>query len=426
MKTHLQIVAWSAAAVLMVCGVASAYDYGYDPAKDQGGGLYMELAQDPSQITAGVYSGKYEYFFDLYTTGGTLYYTCILGLDNSKIANALTTTPANDTPGNTVFRTQEWGDPNGYPNCLSWAVATGRILDFWSKDVNASLAAANVPDKWRTSYDDGAGGWTDTGLGYAGSSTSNPHSYSEYVEHSGFGGDMWKAELTGPGQALQWQLSNNWFGDEPTQDVILIYGDNSWATHGNGGVFATVRVVYDDIIDPANISWGSASAGSTPILGDFTMYVPPMPGDFNDDDLVNTTDIDLLRDAIAASSTDLMFDVNGDTVIDELDLIQHIATLVQRTDSGVGTYRGDFNLDGYVDGTDLAILKAGFGLTGLGYAAGNCNADTFIDGTDLAIFKATFGFSGTPGGGNPPAVPEPATVGLLALGGLAVLRRRSR
>jgi hypothetical protein len=110
---------------------------------------------------------------------------------------------------------------------------------------------------------------------------------------------------------------------------------------------------------------------------------------------------------------------------DEQDLIEHIATLVERT-GGVGTYRGDFNLDGYVDGTDLAILKAGFGLTGLGYAAGNCNADDFVNGTDLAIFKATFGLSGTPGGGNPPAVPEPATLGLLGLGAAALLRRRSR
>ncbi|MHC4562941.1 MAG: PEP-CTERM sorting domain-containing protein [Planctomycetota bacterium] len=147
-------------------------------------------------------------------------------------------------------------------------------------------------------------------------------------------------------------------------------------------------------------------------------------GDFDHDGDVDADDIDFLVDAIVTGSSDSEFDVNGDSFVDEQDLIDHIATLVERTDGGVGTYRGDFNLDGYVDGTDLAILKAGFGLTGLGYAAGNCNADDFVDGTDLAIFKATFGFSGTPGGLNPPAVPEPATMALLSLGGLGMLRRR--
>ncbi|MHC4562870.1 MAG: dockerin type I domain-containing protein [Planctomycetota bacterium] len=165
--------------------------------------------------------------------------------------------------------------------------------------------------------------------------------------------------------------------------------------------------------------------GSDPYA--MTIMVKTTPGDFNNDGVVNDADIDLLADAIEAGSADTQFDVNGDGFVDEQDLIDHIATLVERTDGGVGTYRGDFNLDGYVDGTDLAILKASFGLSGLGYAAGNANADDFVNGTDLAIFKATFGFSGTPDdGGNPPAVPEPATLSLLALGGLAVLRRRKK
>ncbi|MHC4562211.1 MAG: PEP-CTERM sorting domain-containing protein [Planctomycetota bacterium] len=151
-------------------------------------------------------------------------------------------------------------------------------------------------------------------------------------------------------------------------------------------------------------------------------------GNFDQDEDIDADDIDLLADAIAAGSTDSQFDINGDSVVDDQDLIAHVATLVERTDGGVGAYRGDFNLDGYVDATDLAIFKSNFGSTsGLGFASGNCNTDAFIDATDLAIFKATFGFSGTPDdGGNPPAVPDPATLSLLALGGLALLRKRRK
>jgi hypothetical protein len=348
----------------------------------------------------------------------------LTGLDNSKIANAFTIDPNGET-----FKTQEWGQPNGWENRDQWSDATGRILEFWTMYGNADLGSATVPNQWRTSYDDGAGGWTDTGFGYPGTSVNNPHSHGEYAPHSsaGPGNPLWKAELTGPGQPRDW--FHDQFGIVPTQDTIHIAGWTAWAPPWYGGLIWTLRIVYDEAIDPETIGWGYAADMPYDVLGDFTVLTPPTPGDFNDDDLINAADIDILADAIAAGSTDSQFDVNNDSFVDELDLIHHIATLVGRTDGGTGTYRGDFNLDGYVDGTDLAVLKAGFGLTGLGYASGNANADEYVDGTDLSIFKATFGFSGTPdptGATNPPAVPEPATLGLLGIGASVLLGRRKR
>jgi len=268
MGKHLQFLALLAMAVLLTAGAASGYVYGYDPAKVQAGGWYCELAQDPVMITGGVYDGKIEYFFDLYMTTGTMYYQCIVGLDNSKMANAQTHEPASF--GGDFVRTQQWGEgPDSFFAAQpGWSIATGRIFDLWSKDINETLAKANTDNLFRSSYDDGSGGWADAGLGLNGA-TNNPHSYGEYVEFHAGGADVWKAELTGPGQPLQWQLSNNWFGDEPTVDMILIMGTNYWwqPTSGNGLV-ATVRVVYDEWILPGTVGWGS-SAGENPVLGNF-------------------------------------------------------------------------------------------------------------------------------------------------------------
>ena len=273
MKAHLQIFV-TAALVVLLAGAASAYDYGFDPNKAPLGGnndMYMELAQNPVLISGGVYDGKIEYFFDCYNIDTTFYFLHIVGLDNSKILNAPQARPGPPVGAPDTVRTQRWGDPDG--NYEAWPTATGRIFDFWSKDVNASQVNAQAFDKWRSSYDDGAGGWTDSGLAIVEPATNNPHSYGEYVEHSGTGADMWKAELTGPGQPLHWW--NTQFGIDPAQDVIYMAGATVWSP-GSAGLVWTVRVVYDEEIDPLTIGWGGNATAEYDILGDFTVVPEPV------------------------------------------------------------------------------------------------------------------------------------------------------
>jgi len=277
-------------------------------------------------------------------------------------------------------------------------------------------------DRWRSSHDDGAGGWTDSGLGFAGSSTSNPHSYSEYVPFSSYPGvEFWKAELTGPGQPLHWW--NTQFGVTPTQDTIYLAGATIWATIGTGGPTMTLRVVYDEVLEQSDVAWSGDATMQYTILGDFIDPGPGgTPGDFDGDGDVDVDDINLL----CANIGDAAYDLDGDADADEDDLVYLIENLVELTDGSgrTGTKRGDIDLNGLINATDLALIAAGFGVLPppiRTYGDGNLNCDALVDATDLAIMAANFGYTA------PPApVPEPITMSLMAIGGVALLRRRSR
>ncbi len=113
------------------------------------------------------------------------------------------------------------------------------------------------------------------------------------------------------------------------------------------------------------------------------------------------------------------------------------------------TYFGDANLDGKVDGSDYSLIDAGYasqqpGFTGAklsGWYNGDFNYDGVIDGSDYALIDNTFnnqaGQIGSSAalvaaataqvaGVSPTAVPEPASIGLLAAGVAGLVARRRR
>jgi len=81
---------------------------------------------------------------------------------------------------------------------------------------------------------------------------------------------------------------------------------------------------------------------------------------------------------------------------------------------------GDADLDGRVAREDFAALQVGFGSPEADWFTGDFNLDGRVDFLDYLTWKANVG-DAVPGAGN---APEPATLLLLALGGLAVMKRR--
>jgi len=185
------------------------------------------------------------------------------------------------------------------------------------------------------------------------------------------------------------------------------------------GLLLTTRVVHPNA--PGTINWDvwtyyGNNSGTIVGPGD-----GGVEGDFDDDGDVDADDIDIL---CANMGGDLdPYDVDGDGDVDEDDMIYHVENLVEYdtdgdgTPEGNGTYVGDFNLDGVVNATDLQVMKGTFGTSGVDYAGGNANCDVVVNATDLQILKDSFGSAAG-------AVPEPLTMGLLGLSGLALLRRR--
>jgi len=133
--------------------------------------------------------------------------------------------------------------------------------------------------------------------------------------------------------------------------------------------------------------------------------------------IINYGTIDTLANVAFASSD---FDVSGAGIVADAGVVTLSGLL-----PGTPTIPGDANENGFVDDDDLAVLLSNWESdagTITNWALGDFTGDTDVDDDDLAVLLGNW--TGPPPGGA--AVPEPATLALLGLGGLSVLRRRRK
>ena len=142
-------------------------------------------------------------------------------------------------------------------------------------------------------------------------------------------------------------------GDGPSMRVIDIFGDYS---------------------DPAN--WVAGPNNGTP-----GVYPDSVSGDFDGDGNLACSDINQLNGEAVSGAHNAMFDVTGDGLVDQADVLFWIGELK-------GTLVGDANLDLVVDASDFNIWNSNKFTANTNWCSGDFTSDGFVDASDFNVWNS--------------------------------------
>ncbi|WP_432798036.1 PEP-CTERM sorting domain-containing protein [Poriferisphaera sp. WC338] len=192
-----------------------------------------------------------------------------------------------------------------------------------------------------------------------------------------------------------------------------------YAAHSTGSAYAAGDARAD--IAGNTITAGAAPSGADGVIDqkDIDAVFAAFVG--KDQDSTNGVEWANLDEAVFS---DLSADMTGDLIINKADADELVHGIL-------GTEYGDANLDGVIDLLDFDKLSAAFN-TDSGWEDGDFNGDGTVDLLDFDVLSSNFGFGS--GGATveeialleafAATVPEPASLMLLALGGLLVAGRK--
>ena len=153
-------------------------------------------------------------------------------------------------------------------------------------------------------------------------------------------------------------------------------------TDGDGNSLELIDLGNVNSIENASAWSASPNPHGTPgrIVATETIH-----GDFNGDQEVNRLDVDALYAAIAAGSTDSMFDLTSDNRIDS----ENTQFLIEEL---IDALPGDANLDGTVNFADFLIMSANFGQQRpLTWIDGDFDGDGEVAFADFLLLSTNFG-----------------------------------
>ncbi|MFP4054588.1 MAG: PEP-CTERM sorting domain-containing protein [Phycisphaerae bacterium] len=197
--------------------------------------------------------------------------------------------------------------------------------------------------------------------------------------------------------------------DEKYMDMNGEYFFHSTDANAVMTTIANPGVSYQAGFAAADVAGMDTTPGAAPVGADGSI-------DANDIDYMlrcKKGDFTIIDEAIGM---DLSCDMNGDLIVDDADVDFVLKTVLD-------SHYGDSNLDGQVSLADLSALAGNWNSTDAGWAMGDFNGDDMVSLADLSALAGNWN-AGTVGVGNT-TIPEPATMTLLGLLGLAgVIRRR--